>query len=266
MNSAYQIAFVDLDDTLLAPDKTVSAENLRALDRLRSAGIRIVPASGRHHRNMTRFREFGDLGWLLSSQGSVVRHHETDEILREDTLASPRVAELCRRGRALGVSLIAYHREGAYIDRATPWTDLYAELAGWTPQLVDFAELPPDGFQKILWTEAPDRIAALAPRLRRETQGWAHSMVTNPELLEFIAPTANKAAGAQALTERLGISADRTLAFGDGNNDVELLRWAGLSVAMRHGRESARQAARHVSPDGPPETAFARAVSLALSA
>lgn len=265
MNPGYQLAFVDLDDTLLAPDKTVSPENLRALDRLRSAGTQLVLASGRHHRNIARFREFGDLGWLLSSQGSVVRHHQTDEMLLETTLAPEHVAELCRRGRDLGMSLIAYHREGAYIDRATPWTDLYAQLAGWTPQLVDFAQLPPDGFQKILWSEDPARITTLAPTLRRETRGWAHSVITNPELLEFIAATANKAAGAQALSERLGIPTDKTLAFGDGNNDVELLRWAGFSVAMRHGRESAHRAARCVSPAGPPETAFARAVDLALA-
>ena len=60
------------------------------------------------------------------------------------------------------------------------------------------------------------------------------------------------------------MTALRTLAFGDGNNDVELLRWAGCSFAMHHGRTSAREAARHVSPAGPPETAFARAVDRAF--
>jgi len=89
---------------------------------------------------------------------------------------------------------------------------------------------------------------------------------TNPELLEFFAPAANKAVGAQTLANKLGIPAANALAFGDGNNDVELLAWAGRSVAMNHGRESARRAAKFISPAGPPESAFARAVDLALSA
>jgi hydroxymethylpyrimidine pyrophosphatase-like HAD family hydrolase len=89
--------------------------------------------------------------------------------------------------------------------------------------------------------------------------------VTNPELLEFFSPAANKAIGAQTLVRKLGISTEETLAFGDGNNDVELLRWAGLSVAMNHGRQSAREAARLISPPGPPESAFARAVDLAFA-
>ena len=82
---------------------------------------------------------------------------------------------------------------------------------------------------------------------------------------EFFSIDANKAVGAQALVRKLEISPEETLAFGDGNNDVELLRWAGVSVAMDHGRETARRAARFVSPPGPPESAFARAVDLTLA-
>ena len=265
-NPVYQLAFIDLDDTLLGPDKTISADNLGALARLRAVGTQIVVASGRHHRNIAQFREIGELGWLLSSQGSVVRHKKTDELLLETALPRASVAGICERGRALGMELIAYHRNGAYIERESPWADLYARSANWTPRLLSFDQLPADGFQKILWSGDPVRIEALAPAIRQEFLGRAHVVVTNPELLEFIAPSANKAAGAQVLAGKLGIPAARALAFGDGNNDVELLRWAGFSVAMHHGRESARLAARCVSPAGPPGTAFARAVDLALSA
>jgi hydroxymethylpyrimidine pyrophosphatase-like HAD family hydrolase len=59
-----------------------------------------------------------------------------------------------------------------------------------------------------------------------------------------------------------GISREAVLAFGDGHNDVSLLSWAGLGVAMPHGRASARAAARVVGTDGDPESALARAVDL----
>jgi Cof subfamily protein (haloacid dehalogenase superfamily) len=262
---AYDLAFVDLDGTLLSPDKTVSPANLRALDRLRGAGVQVVAASGRHHANIAAFREIGQSGWTLSSHGAVVRHQRTDEWLLEMAMAPERVAEIAARGRELGMTLIAYHRDGAYIERESEWTDLYASQSGWKPRIADFRSLPADGFQKVIWSEGAERIAAVAPDIQREFQGRAHAVVTDPELLEFLAPAANKAVGARALTEKLGVAPARTLAFGDGNNDVELLRWAGFSVAMNHGRESARKAARFVSPPGPEESAFARAVNLALS-
>ncbi len=263
---SYQLAFVDLDGTLLGPEKTISAENRNALARLRSSGVEVIAASGRHHSNIASFHEIGEQGWMLSSHGAVVRHRRTDEWLLEMTMSPDHVAEITSRGRELGMTLIAYHRDGAYIERESPWTDLYARQAGWTPRIVDFRTLPADGFQKIIWSEDGARIETIAPSIQREFRERAHVVVTDPELLEFLSPGANKAAGAQALTNRLGIAAGQTLAFGDGNNDVELLRWAGLSVAMNHGRASARRAAGFVSPPGPEESAFARAVDLALSA
>ncbi len=266
MKSPDRIAFIDLDGTLLGPDKTVSPENLAALDDLRAAGVRIVAASGRHHHNITAFREICDLGWILSSQGAVVRHACTGEVLLEMTMQPQRVVEICERARERGMSLIAYHRDGAYIEEQSRWTDLYSRQAGWTPRVSDFRRLPVDGFQKVIWSENPSCIREVAAALEPALGDRYQMVVTDPELLEFLAPNANKATGAQALADSLGVDVARTFAFGDGNNDVEILGWAGVSVAMEHGRESARRAARFISPPGPPETAFARAVDLALSA
>lgn len=261
----YQLAFIDLDDTLLGPDKTISAANLAALARLREAGVQIAVASGRHHKNILSLEEIGAPGWILSSHGSVVRHEPTDEILLEMTMEPALVAEVCTRGRDAGMSIIAYHRKGIFIEESSPWIDLYVRQAGWTPPCTDFRALSPDGFQKILWSEEPERIRALEPVLKSAFAGRLNVLGTNPELLEFFAPHANKAVGAQTLIRKLGIASEETLAFGDGSNDVELLAWAGCSVAMAHGRESAHRAARFTSPPGDPASAFARAVDLALA-
>ena len=262
--NAYRMAFVDLDDTLLGPDKSISPANLAAIHRLRAGGVHVAVASGRHHKNITAIDEIGEQTWVLSSHGSVVRHEQTGEILLEMTMDRHLVSLVCALARELDLSLIAYHREGAFIEQTSVWTELYARNAGWNPKVAKFDDLPPLGFQKLLWSGEPNRIERLAPAIQAEFAGRLNVMVTNPELLEFLSFTANKAVGAQALTEKLGIRPEETLAFGDGNNDVELLAWAGMSVAMNHGRASARKAARLVSPDGTPEEAFARAVATAF--
>lgn len=260
-----RVAFVDMDDTLLGPDKTISTDNLAALDALRGAGVRIVVASGRHHCNVKTFREIHDMEWIISSQGAIVRHAGTGEFLQERTMRPERVEEASELARKLGVTLMAYHRDGAFIERVTPWTELYASKVGWPPEICDLRDLPRDGFQKILWSDEPRRIEELHARYGGEMSQRFQVVITEPELLEFFALGASKATGAAALAERLGVDRLHTFAFGDGNNDVEILQWAGTSVAMAHGRESARHAARHVSPPGPRETAFARAVELALA-
>jgi hypothetical protein len=65
-----------------------------------------------------------------------------------------------------------------------------------------------------------------------------------------------------AVATAAGISHKAVLAFGDGHNDVTLLSWAGLGVAMPHGRAAAHAAAQMVAPHGDPESALSRAVDL----
>jgi len=262
MNStlSYRLAVFDMDDTLLGPDKELSSENRRALERLRAAGIEVVLASGRFHDNVVLFEaSFGFKGWIISSGGAVVRHSETGEVLLEIDVPHDLALELFHRGRKLGLSLIGYHRTGIFCDEQSEWTSLYLRRTGQVP-VADIPALIGTGLQKLIWTTAADRIAQLTPELQREYRGRLYVVNTEHEMLEFLSPGANKALAVQALAKRLGIGREQVLAFGDGNNDVPLLEWAGMSVAMAHGRDSAKRAAKKVSPPGPPETAVARSL------
>jgi hypothetical protein len=119
----YWLAFIDLDDTLLGPDKQISPDNFRALARLRGAGVQIAVASGRHHKNIVALEAIAPQGWVLSSHGSVVRHEQTGEVLADLEVPTEVVGELTERARELDLSVIAYHRDGAYLERQTPWTE-----------------------------------------------------------------------------------------------------------------------------------------------
>jgi hydroxymethylpyrimidine pyrophosphatase-like HAD family hydrolase len=83
---------------------------------------------------------------------------------------------------------------------------------------------------------------------------------TERENLEFMPRGINKATALAKVAGEYGIRQGEVLAFGDGENDVAMLTWAGMGVAMAHGNQSAIRAAKRVSPSGPPESAFARAV------
>jgi Cof subfamily protein (haloacid dehalogenase superfamily) len=262
-----QIAFIDMDDTLLGPTKSISTQNLRALDRLRAADVEIVIASGRHRRNITGYQaEIGDLDWMISSHGAVVESLRTGEVLHEFFLPASSIPDICRRGREEGVGLMVYHRTGIYTEEITEWIALHASRIGQEPVVRDFSTIPADEFQKVMWTKNFERISALASPLAKEFAGKVQVLRTEPELLEFFSTSVNKAVGAQALIARRGVPQSRTMAFGDGSNDIELLGWAGISVAMAHGHAAARQAAQYVTPPAPPETAFAHAVEIALRA
>ncbi len=261
-----RLAIIDLDDTVLGPDKQVSPDNKEALKRLRASGFDIVIASGRHHQNIMRFKaQVGVMNWTISSQGAVVRHAETDELLHEFTVPEAEALALYDAGRKAGFSLIVYHSEGIFMEEESEWTRLYASRTSWRPERADLSQLAASGVQKVILLESPARVAERFSEMKGAYGGSLYVVVTDPEMLEFTSPRANKALAAKNLASKLAVDRGDTIAFGDGNNDVELLSWAGFSVAMAHGRASARQAASKVSPPGPPETAFARAVDLVLN-
>ena len=64
-----------------------------------------------------------------------------------------------------------------------------------------------------------------------------------PEFVEFASPDVNKASGLEFLADRLGFSRERTVAFGDGENDVELVEWAGYGVAVANAHDRVLAAA-----------------------
>ena len=116
--------------------------------------------------------------------------------------------------------------------------------------------------EKVVWAADPAPIAGAYAKLGDRYDGRLTVTVTTDWFLEVTALKANKADGVAAVAASAGISREAVLAFGDGHNDVSLLSWAGLGVAMPHGRASARAAAKVVATDGDPESALARAVDL----
>lgn len=260
----YDLAALDIDDTLLGPDGEISAANAAAVARLQRAGVRVVLASGRSHANMLPYhRQLGLSGPVVSAQGAVVRDAESGELWLAQPMAWDDVAEVTSEGRARGFVVHHYTIDGVYVDTRSAWTerDQYRNAQ---PQrhVADLllARLP--DVVKVIWLGDPAAIAGEVPAAETRWAGRVSVTPTDPAYLEFGRVDVSKASGVAEVARRFGVPASRVLAFGDGNNDAPVLAWAGLGVAMSHGRPAARRAARLVAPDGDPETSLARAIGL----
>jgi HAD superfamily hydrolase (TIGR01484 family) len=213
-------------------------------------------------------RELGLSDYLISSGGAVARHVDTGEVLHQATLTVPDAPEIVAAGLEIGATVLYWSADGVFARQRTRWSDRYAADCADPVTILDVESLAGQGTppaEKIVWGADPDVIAVLAPRMRRRYDGQLIVTVTDDWFMEFAAPGADKAVGVAAVGERYGIDASRVLAFGDGNNDVPLLKWAGLGVAMSHGRSAAQAAADLVAPAGDPETELARAIDAVLA-
>lgn len=265
MTFPFRLAAVDLDDTLLGPDKVISRPNYAAIHRLVDAGVHVVLASGRRHENMRRFYNELNLtgGWIVSCNGAMAQNEITGEIIHEQRLPQPLVAKILADGEEFEVTQNFYHRDGhLYVNATNEWTALYMSRTRSEVQAIEnIMTLADQPALKIIWLASAENAIELGEVMRAKHGADAlHIVITDPEYLEFMAQGVNKATGLAYVADRLGIPAAECVAFGDGNNDVEMLTWAGYGVAMPHARQAAQEAANLVAPDGDPETAFARAV------
>jgi len=266
-NFPYRLAAIDMDATLLGPDHRVSAPNRQALRRLADHGVRIVLASGRRHENLIRFHaELGLAGPTISGNGALVRCASTGETWHEQLLDASVADQLLALGAAAGRTQVVEHADGhSYLHEATRHSDILASRTG-NPMTIapGFAGVDPTRIRKIIWIADPDDVAADAPAQRSRWEGHLSVLVTDPEYLEFMAPDVDKVHALRVVADRLDTPREAVLAFGDGGNDVGMLRWAGCGIAMAHGWDIAREAADLVAPEGDPGAAFARAVDLLL--
>lgn len=262
MSFPYRLAAIDIDDTLAGPDKRIGDANRAAVDRLREAGVRVVLASGRRHGNMLRYaKQLGIDDYVISAQGAMTRHSSRDHVLHHAPLARILADQTIALGQEIGVGLVAFTPAGAFSLGRTDWTEKLHHDTGGDLQYVD--QLPPgpdDVVEKVLWCDAPARLSGMFDEMTARFAGRAIVTITDPHLLEFTSPAATKAAGLAAVAAHYGVDQPHTLAFGDGNNDVPMLGWAGLGIAMSHASENARRAAKRVAPAGDRESSLARAV------
>lgn len=261
----FRVAAVDLDGTLLGPDKTVSRENKKAVEALQAHGCQIVMASGRRHEDILPAYHFLGLRTpIISCDGIVIKTPLTEEVILEKTLHQTIAHTLVQEAHSHGVGVYYYHTESVFYSRPTEWTLAYqACTRSRQPIFNEFLhELRGYRAQKLVFCDHPERIKELKPGLLDRYDEHLQVIESEPGFLEFMPKGTSKFTAIQELCSRMGHSAEEALAFGDNWNDEEILANVGFGVAMTDASEGAKKAAKAVSGSGPANTSFARAVDL----
>src|SRR4051812_48825477 len=189
-NFPLKLAAIDIDDTLVGPDKRIGAENRAAIERLLGLDCRVVLASGRRHDNMLPFyRELGLRGFMVSSGGAVARHAETGEMVHQATLPSLDAAEVTADGLERGLTVMYWSADGVFTRQRTEWVDHYsADCNGDPVTVLDVESLAGRGSPaagKVVWGAEPPVIEALVPEMRERYRDRLLLTVTDDWFVEF---------------------------------------------------------------------------------
>jgi len=246
----YKLAAIDLDETLLGPDHRISPRNARAVRALAEWGVVCVIASGRMHEATLRFgQELGLDTPVISYNGAMVKRPSDGAVWHHVRVPADPAAEVIRYCAAHGHHLNYYLNDHLYVAERGPWAEFYVRQTG-SPMEVAGDLRPLCGTEptKMILIDTPEATDRLLEQFRARFGEALYITKTNPEYLEFMNPAASKGRALALVAERLEIQQEETIAFGDGNNDLPMIQWAGLGVAMGTAKPHVRAAADYVAP------------------
>ena len=186
---------------------------------------------------------------VVCYQGAVVAEPVSGRWLRHEPIPLEPAREAIAAIQHKGYGLNCYVDDELYVAEITPEARRYSDFQHLTLHpvgpLLDWLDRPPT---KLVVIGDPDALDALEERMKARFGPRLYISKSLPYFLEFAAPGVTKAAGLEFLAGRLGFSAGQTVAFGDGENDVELVDWAGFGVAVANAHERVLAAADLVCP------------------
>ena len=249
------IIALDLDGTLLNSNKELSAGNLAALQRAANAGIEIVPTTGRFYGGMPDIvRSLPFVHYVISVNGAEIADLRKGEVIYKAELPWQQAVEIMGFLDDYPVIYDCYADNAAWmtaeqknhIDRIVSnphYRKMLHELRRPVPELKEYLTDWKHDVQKVqFFTDQPE----LRLRLMKELpKRFAHLCVSSSvsDNVEINQILANKGEALHALADHLGLPHEATIAFGDGLNDLSMLRDAGIGVAMSNACDEAKEIA-----------------------
>ena len=249
----YKLLVLDLDGTLTNRTKEITPRTRDTLLRAQARGLKVVLASGRPTYGIVPLAEELQMGkyegFILSYNGGQIIDWKTRKTMYENVLdpeVYPYLHECARRN---GFVILSY--KGEYIiseDAGDPYVQHEAFLNKMPSVTVpDFLEVINFPVPKCLIVGDPEPLAVLEGQMRRDLEGKMNVFRSEPFFLELVPNGIDKARSLAVLLEELGMEREEMIAVGDGFNDLSMIRFAGLGVAMANAQEVVRQAADHIT-------------------
>lgn len=250
----YKAVFLDMDGTLLRSDHSVSEPTITMIRRLTGKGISVVLVSARPlNAVLPTFRAIGlpDATPIITLNGSYIVEREQPIFeARVDLDVTARVTELVRPFKAT----IAYYLQREwYAEVSDAWTDHEQRIMDVTLDVAPIGTLI-QGWKtrniapnKMMVMSEASNIAGIQQHLRSVYNGLLNIYPSKATYLEVMDTRGSKVNAVRFISERLGLTPREIVAMGDNYNDVEMIQFAGMGVAMGNAPEDIKAKAGYVT-------------------
>jgi Cof subfamily protein (haloacid dehalogenase superfamily) len=242
---------LDLDGTLLNSRHELSPRTERALKQAMAQGVQVILATGKTYSSAIELIErlglttpgvYGQGLTIVNGDGSL-RYERTLDSEVARTVTAYAEAHGCHLiAVAEGSTRILAEKPSTLTDFVVAYHEPDPELVGPLSRIVDRTPI-----NKLVIEADPAAIPGIRADLAARLDGSAALVRSMPQLLEVLPRGASKGDGLRRLLADIGVDPRHVLAFGDAENDIEMLRLAGIGVAMDNASPGAKAAANYVT-------------------
>ena len=250
----YKLIAMDIDDTLLRKDKTLSPATRSALMKAQDSGIKLVVASGRLPYGVRPYAEALDIfshgGYYMGFNGGAVMNCRNEQI-GSSFLDSKYIEPVYDILRPTNATTMVHKGAVIYADnKVNDYTHIESDVIGLPLNAVD--DLPSFidwDLPKFLISGEPEELKEIEKRLIAALGEEVDIYLSAPWFLEVMPKGVTKGTGLQKICNDAGIDIAQTVAFGDSYNDIYMLRDAGMGIAMGNAEEEVKAAANMITDD-----------------
>jgi len=248
---------VDIDGTLIGKDGRVTTADRDALSRVRGMGVVVSLTTGRVLQSCVSILHQVTLDcYHIFFDGALVTNIEHTEEIFAKYIDPALVEEVVILARELGLNPELYSVKDYFVEAETPLSDIRRRFFALEPVVGNFNGLwERERIIKVgLVATSPgemERVSGLSSGFNRRLRFSTAKTPAYPDLtfVNISAPEVSKGIGLKTLAWHLGVPLSRVMAIGDDENDIDLLKLAGLSVAMASAPPEVKAAASHVTLD-----------------
>lgn len=250
---SYEMIVLDLDGTLTNKDKIITPKTKESLMEAQKRGKKVVLASGRPTQGIVPLSEELELeqygGYILSYNGGMIINCKTKETVFSRMLPVTANEKIISIAKEEGVNILTY--SGDYIitgDASCPYVEKEATINRLeVKQVFDMKEYVTFPVVKFLMLDDGDYLALVEPRVKA-AMGKNYSVYrSEPYFLEVLPKGVDKALSLERLLQSLDMTREQMIACGDGYNDLTMIQYAGLGVAMENAVLPVRKAADYIT-------------------
>ena len=251
----FDLLVLDVDGTLHNSHREISDATKNALIEAQKRGKTIAIASGRSIAGIRQtasaisLEEYG--GYVIAYNGTTVINCKTGECIYNQTLPADLIAPVYEEAAKLQVAIMAYRDSAKEIIVAGGVTDYVAADAAAscvtireTEQFVKELSFP---INKIFVSGEPDKMKEVERILQRKFGSVLNVFRSDPYYVELLPKYTDKGVAVDKLVKYMDITKERVMCVGDSNNDLPMLRYAGMGVAMGNASDRIKEQADYVT-------------------